>query len=235
MRGRRARALAAGAIGVALTLASPPAAGAQAQQATPVVGGGSFADAPLIEAGRFRDTILPGERLFYGVRLQAGQQLRVAAQLDAQAGSIDTDTAAGFAVGLQTPLREVITETAGGGSTVGSADDRIEVTFPAALAGSGARERSGGYFGPGVWYLSLYLSSLQREPAKVEFPVEFELEVIGDPQRDASPEPTPATPEATPEPEADDGGGTSPAAVAGIGIAGLLIGLAGGALAGRRS
>jgi Ca-activated chloride channel homolog len=239
VRGAAARRRAAVPLGVALTLgamlAAPAGAGAQDAQGDPVVGGGSFADAPLIESGSYRDTILPGERLFYGVRLEPGQQLRVAAQLDVEPGSIDTDTAAGFSVGLQTPLREVITETDSGGSTVGSADERIEVTFPAALAGSGARDRSGAYFGPGVWYLSLYLSSLEREPARVEFPVEFELEVVGDPQPDASPEPTPAKPEATPRPEGDDGGGTSAAAVAGIGMAGLLIGLIGGGLAARRS
>ena len=223
------------ALGAALALASPVAAGAQAPQGDPVVGGGSFANAPLIESGRYRDTMLPGERLFYGVRLEPGQQLRVAAQLDVEAGSIDTDTAAGFAVGLQTPLREVITTTDSGGSTVGSADERIDVTFPPALAASGARDRSGAYFGPGVWYLSLYLSSLQREPARVEFPVEFEVEVIGDPQPDASPEPTPTKATPTPEPKADEDGGTSAAAVAGIGLAGLLIGLVGGGLAARRS
>ena len=224
------------AVGAALALASPAAAGAQSQQGVPVVGGGSVANAPLIESGSYRDTMLPGERLFYGVRLEPGQQLHVTAQLDVEAGSVDTDTAAGFAVGLQTPLREVITETDSGTSTVGSADERIDVTFPAALAGSGARDRSGAYFGPGVWYLSLYLSSLERDPAKVEFPVEFEIEVIGDPQPDASPEPTPAKATPTAEPKADDGGGgTSAAAVAGIGLAGLLLGLVGGGLAARRS
>ena len=230
----RASALALAAA-LALALAAPAAAGAQPPQGEPVVGGGSFAEAPVIESGRFRDTMLPGERLFYGVRLEPGQRLRVAAQLDVEAGSIDTDTAAGFAVGLQTPLREVITETDSGGSTVGSADDRIDVTFPPALAASGARDRSGAYFGPGVWYLSLYLSSLQREPARVEFPVEFELEVMGDPQPDASPEPTPAKATPTREPEAGEDGGTSPIAVAGIGIAGLLVGLVGGGLVGRRT
>ncbi len=177
MRGNRARAVAAVALALGVALVAPAVAGAQAPQGEPVVGGGSFAEAPLIESGAYRDTMLPGERLFYGVRLEPGQQLRVAAQLDVEAGSVDTDTAAGFAVGLQTPLREVITETDSGTSTVGSADDRIEVTFPAALAASGARDRSGAYYGPGVWYLSLYLSSLQREPAKVEYPVEFEIEV----------------------------------------------------------
>ena len=70
------------------------------------------------------------------------------------------------------------------------------------LAASGARSETGDYPGPGVWYPSLYLISNQRKPAKVEFPVEFELEAVGDPQPDASPEPTPA--KATPG--ADAGG-----------------------------
>ena len=69
----------------------------------------------------------------------------------------------------------------------------------------------------------------------MEFPVEFELEVIGDPQPDASPEPTPAKATPTPEPKADEAGGTSAAAIAGIGLAGLLVGLVGGGLAARRS
>jgi Ca-activated chloride channel family protein len=230
---RRMRAVLLSAL---LALAVAPAARAQGTQGEPVVGGGSFADAPLLEPGAYRDTMLPGERLFYGVRLEPGQQLRVAAGLDVEAGSIDTDTAAGFSVGLQTPLREVITETESGGSTVGSADERLEITFPTVLAASGARDRTGAYFGPGVWYLSLYLSSLAQDPARVEFPVEFELEVIGEPQPDAAPEPTPA--KATPGPERepeDEDGGTSGLALAGIGIAGLLAGLAGGALAGRRA
>ena len=153
-----------------------------------------------------------------------------------KAGSVDHDTAAGLAVGLQTPLREVVVDTDDGSSTVGDADDRFDVTFPPALAASGARGESGNYEGPGVWYVSLYLSSTELEPAKVEFPVVFELEVIGDPQPDASPEPTVAEPTPAPEPEgsSDDGGGTSPGTIAGIGLAGLLVGLVGGGLAARR-
>jgi hypothetical protein len=201
-------------------------------------GGGSFANAPLLESGRYRDTILPGERLFYGVRLEPGQRLRVRAKLDVDPGEVDTDTAAGFSIGLQTPLREVITDTdedISGNSTVGSVEDEYNVIFPAAVAPSAAVGGSGGYRGPGIWYPSLYLSSVQRKPAKAEFPVEFEFEVIGEPQKDASPEPTPGK-EATPAPEktADEGDGTSAAAVAGIGVFGLLVGLVGGGFAARR-
>ncbi len=108
------------------------------------------------------------------------------------------------------------------------------MVFPPALAASGARGTSGNYTGPGVWYVSLYVPTTELEPAKVEFPVGFELELIGDPQPDASPEPTPARAGPAPEAEGDPGGGTSSAAVAGIGLAGLLVGLVGGGLAARR-
>lgn len=230
---RRALALA-----MALSLAAPGAAGAQSAQVEPVVGGGSFANAPLLEPGSYRDTILPGERLYYGVKLEAGQQLRVRAKLDVRAGEVDRDVADGFSIGLQTPLREVITDyddDLTGNTTVGAVEDEFNVVYPAATAISGARGEID-YTGPGVWYPSLYLIADERRPAKVELPVELELEVTGDPQPDASPEPTPAKPKATPTPEAAaGGGGTSAAAIAGIGLAGLLVGLLGGGLAARRS
>ena len=232
---RRALALALG-----LLLAVPAAAGAQPdQQGQAVVGGGSFANAPLLESGRYRDTILPGERLFYGVRLEPGQRLRVRAKLDVDPGEVDTDTAAGFSIGLQTPLREVITDTdedITGNSTVGDVEDEFNVIFPPAVAPSATRDGIGEYRGPGVWYPSLYLPSVLKKPAKVEFPVEFELEVIGDPQPDASPEPTPAKATPTPEPDGEEAedDGASAGAIAGIGLAGLLVGLVGGGFAARR-
>ena len=40
-----------------------------------------FNTAPLIGPGEYRDTLLPGERLFYGVKLGAGQRLRISGQL----------------------------------------------------------------------------------------------------------------------------------------------------------
>ena len=225
-------------LALALALAAPAAASAQAEQGAPVVGGGSFANAPLLESGSYRDTILPGERLYYGVRLEPGQQLRMRAKLDVKAGSIDQDTAVGFSIGLQTPLREVIVDyddDIAGNNTVGSTDDELEVVFPRALAASGALGETGSYPGPGVWYPSVYLISNERRPARVEFPVELELEVVGEPQPDASPEPTPAKATPTPEPEGSDDGGTSGGTLAGIGLAGLLVGLLGGGLAARRS
>jgi len=222
-----------------LLLAAPAAAGAQSAPARePVVGGGSFANAPLIEPGRYRDTILPGERLYYAIRLQAGQQLRVRAKLDVEPGEVDDEVADGFSIGMQTPLREVVIDTdedRTGNSTVGNVEDAFDVVYPKVVAASAAGQ-SGAYMAPGVYYPSLYLIADERKPAKVELPVEFELEVIGDPQPDASPEPTPGK-KATPAPEKeseDDGGGASAGAAAGIGLLGLLAGLIGGGLAARR-
>ena len=36
---------------------------------TPVVGAGSFTTAPILEPGSYRDTVLPEEYLYYGVRV----------------------------------------------------------------------------------------------------------------------------------------------------------------------
>ena len=49
-----------------LAMAAP--AGAQA----PVVGGGSFNAAPILEPGAYRDTILPHEYLYYGFSSSPG-------------------------------------------------------------------------------------------------------------------------------------------------------------------
>jgi hypothetical protein len=82
--------------------------------------------------------------------------------------------------------------------------------------------------------VSLYLSSTEREPARVEVPVNFTLEVQGSPQPDPSPEPTPA--KAAPKPSDDSGGGDGPSllAVIALGLVGVVVGLALGALLGRR-
>ena len=193
----------------------------------PVVGGGSFNTAPVVEPGTYRDTLLPGERLFYGIELAAGQQLRIAAELDAG----EVVPAAGFSVGLQTPLREVEVldlveeDVTGNGTVTPDLGDRIEFVSVPVLAASGAREESIGYRGPGTWYVSLYMSSLDQEPQRVEVPVTLELEVRGEPQPDTRLEPMPA-------PERESGPSTG--ALLGAGLGGLVVGLIGGGAAARR-
>jgi hypothetical protein len=218
---------------VGLLLATPVAA-AQA----PVVGGGSFNTAPLIGPGEYRDTLLPGERLFYGVKLGAGQRLQVSGQLKGRQNVIE-DAATGFSVGIQTPLREVdvldlVDEDIAGNGTVttGSAGDRIEFVSVPALTGSAARDEGITYRGPGTWYVSLYLISEEQHPPRAEIPVDLGIEVIGDPQPDPEPEKTPAKPTPAASGGGDDGGGASIATVLGVGLGALVVGGALGAAAG---
>jgi hypothetical protein len=222
-----------------------PAAGAQeaASDRTPLVGGGSFLTAPLIETGEYSDTLLPAERLYYGVKLEPGQRLRVGAELDVAADKYD-DYASGFSLGVQTPLREVdvlgvVDEDVTGNSSVTTDfDDRLEYVTPPVLSRSAAFDEVGVYRGPGTWYVSLFLTTTGERPRRIEFPVRLDVEVIGEPQAETEPEPTPATtPEPAPEEESDDGdeGGTSLGAILGLGVLGLVVGLVGGAALGRRS
>ena len=65
---------------VAVLLAIPlPATGAQ--QGSPVQGGGSFTEAPLLDEGNYSDTIRLTEELFYAVDLSEGQGMKITAQL----------------------------------------------------------------------------------------------------------------------------------------------------------
>jgi Ca-activated chloride channel family protein len=217
-----------------LALVAPAAA--RAQDATPVVGGGSFNTAPVIGPGTYRDTLLPGERLFYGIKLEAGQRLQVSGRLDARRSAIE-DAATGFSVGIQTPLREVDVLdlvdhdiTGNGTVTTGSPADRIAFVSVPVMTTSAARDEGIVYRGPGTWYVSLYLISQELHPPRVEIPVNLDLKVIGTPQRDPNPEKTPA--KATPAPSASgDSGGPSIGAVLAVGVAGLAVGAALGAAA----
>jgi hypothetical protein len=239
---RRASPAALLAVCVALGLAPPAGAQEAAADRTPLVGGGSFLTAPVIETGEYSDTLLPAERLYYAVKLEAGQRLRVGAELDVDAGKYD-DYASGFSLGVQTPLREVdvlgaVDEDITGNSSVTTDfDERLEYVTPPVLSRSAAFDEVGVYRGPGTWYVSLFLTTTDDRPRRIEFPVRLDVEVIGEPQPETEPEPTPAsTPEPTPEQGSEDGGGgTSLGAILGLGLLGLVVGLAGGAVLGRRS
>ena len=146
----RRAALAACCIALGLT----PAAGAQeaASDRTPLVGGGSFLTAPLIETGEYADTLLPAERLYYGVKLEPGQRLRVGAELDVAADKYG-DYASGFSLGVQTPLREVDVlhavdeDVAGNGSVTSVLDERLEYITPPVLSRSAARLKKSAMLG----------------------------------------------------------------------------------------
>jgi hypothetical protein len=71
-------------------LLAVPLPATAAQRGTPVQGGGSFTEAPLLEPGSYSDTIRLTEELFYGVELAEGQGLRVTSRLlGAKNGPLD--------------------------------------------------------------------------------------------------------------------------------------------------
>jgi len=214
-------------------LALLPAAMVQAQGTNrkPAVGGGSYNDAPLLEPGSYRDTIQPGERVFYAFDVKAGQRLHVRAVLPGDGGLIPGADV--FALGIETPLREVALAAAaedlsGHGTFVTKTDTPIEYrTAPApTFADSDDPVRFDEYRGPGTYFVSLDLQTSNAKPLPIENEVELDVSVEGTPQPEPTPERTPA-PAATPTPApAHDGGGAWAAGLLPAALAGLLVGLA---------
>lgn len=214
----------------ALLLAVAPAvAAAQGSPREPAVGGGSYNDAPLLEPGSYRDTIRPGERVFYAFAVRAGQRLHVRAVIPGDGGRIPGADI--FALGIETPLREVELATAaedlaGRGTFVTTTDTPMEYrTAPAAtFAGSDDPVRSREYRGPGTYFVSLDLQTSNPDPLPIEHEVELDVSVEGTPRAEPSPTRTPA-PTATPVTQ-EGGGGGSALGLALAAVAGLLVGLA---------
>ena len=217
---------------VALVLLAlvPAAARAQGADRRPAVGGGSYNDAPLLEAGSYRDTIRPGERVFYAFDVKPGQRLHVRAVIPGDGGRIPGADI--FALGIETPLREVELATAaedlsGHGTFVTTTDTPIEYrTAPATtFAGSDDPVRFQQYRGPGTYFVSLDLQTSNPDPLPIEHEVELDVSVEGTPQPEPTPTRTPA-PTATPTPAAEERGGGSAVGLVLAAVAGLLVGLA---------
>jgi hypothetical protein len=247
--------LAAGAAALLAALAlAAPARAQSGSDAVPVVGGGSFNAAPLLEPGvTYRDTLLLAEYNYYAFELGPGQRLHV----DVRVPDVELETwergQDAFAVNLHTPQREqVLTpvdeDIAGNGNsqqagvTAANIGEQLHWEFygPRTEPFLAAAEDPNDYIGPGTWYVSLHSVKANDRDEFAELPVEVTLDAEGEAVPE-EPDPTP-TPSATPAPEAtpddgdgDGGGGPSPLAVLALGALGLGVGLvAGGALARRR-
>jgi hypothetical protein len=160
-----------------------PAAGAGSAPVDaprPVSGGGGFADAPLLGAGIYRDTLLPRETLFYAVSLQAGQRLRIRATIDLSVGSRSIqdipDAAGGFpTITLFTPLRQQLPgidldpDDGGGLESVA-----VTAASPRVLSAAAANRRAAEnepWTGPGTYHFAIVLSQITRDlGATVELP-----------------------------------------------------------------
>jgi hypothetical protein len=232
------------------TAAGPGRGGAaRSDGATAVIGGGGFADAPLLAPGVYVDTLLPRETLFYAVALRAGERLRIRATIDISVSSRsvqDIPDALGFTwVHVYTPLRQSVPS---GDLTMGGQDDDYESTVETvegprlvSEAAAGRRAAENKYWnGPGIYHVAIVISELGSSlGATVELPLRLVIEDSGRPEAGSPARPSPGPlgdPRRGPEVVAAAGRATvstrgrpvraAPLAAAAVG--GLLVGAAGG-------
>ena len=221
-----------------LAVASPAAA---QDDYEPVVGGGSFNAAPLMESGRYRDTLLPTEYLYYAFRLEPGQRLHVTANGDMPIQDFQRLGLSDITANLHSPTRSRYLGTPDfdvRGNFRVEGDPPLDITGPTVTAEEDTRN-NGPWYGPGVAYLAFYAiyTGAAGDPPRAEVPFHFEVEIQGTAQSTPTPSPSPtpsptATP--TPEPVIEDDDGVKPAVAAGFGVGGLLIGVIAGILLWRR-
>jgi Ca-activated chloride channel family protein len=188
---------------VACLLALPCTAGAQtaAGGPKPVVGGGSFNNAPLLAPGDYTDTVAAGETVYWKVHLEKGQVLRVKATVDTS--QVQTDpTKPDWETGLYhldyrldifSPLRERLSGESGGGYDTATASMEGD---PEAgeKSGTATGPRVLGYEqllasdydknvfpAPGEWYVSVSAADFSYYPAEfpLELPVDLNVQVLG--------------------------------------------------------
>jgi Ca-activated chloride channel family protein len=186
---------------LAACLLALPAAAAAQSGGKPVVGGGSFNNAPLLAPGAYTDTVAAGETVYWKVHLQKGQLIRVKATVDTS--QVETDpTAADWMPGLYhldyrldifSPLRERLSGESGGGYD--TATEGLEGDPEAGeKSGTATGPRALGYEqlltsdydkdvfpAPGEWYVSLSAADTDFAPAEIplELPVDLDIQVLG--------------------------------------------------------
>jgi hypothetical protein len=209
----------------ALALAAPPA-GAQ----TPIAGGGSFNDAPVLAPGRYTDTLRGGEQLFYAVTLKPGQMLTAGATVKGR-------TQSSYAMTLQiyNPVREDDNfdgeQTASYGPSDRSASLRVEGKR---VGETNAGSSSDVYAEPGTYYVSLAANDRGSNLEAEQFDSSIDLQVTGEVIPEATPTAT-AAPAKTAEPAGGTaglgGGGGGGGGGGELGMA-IVLGLALGGLVG---
>jgi hypothetical protein len=229
------------AVALAFALVTPGTAAAQRVDPSfrPIVGGGSFNSAPVIEPGRYRDTILPDEYIYYAVDVQAGQKMRLTVQSDMSVEEASF-LVSSVKVNFHSPSREFVDGLAEG--SFRDAEDPPTVIDGHYASSEEDDKTWGDWPGPGLYYIgmvALYTGSAD-EPPRVEIPFHFELELVGTPEPTPTPEPTSTpSPTTTPSPTAEPAEepreyGPTAMAAAGAGVAGLLMGVIGGIIRRRR-
>jgi hypothetical protein len=237
------RRIALVAVGLALAIAGP--AQAQGTVGTPVVGGGSFNTAPVLEPGTFRDTILPAEYLYYGFKLEAGQQLHIKAETDIDHSEVNAMGVLYVSLNIHTPTRVTDVNSSQPGDNksalqTGGDDYQLaissDVVRPDQDVGS-----TGTWPGAGVYYLAVHTAYTGDHfpPPRSEIPFTFTATIDGQAQPSATDTPTltptaAATRTATPSARDRDEDGPPAALAAGFGVGGILLGVIAGIARRRR-
>jgi hypothetical protein len=147
--------------------------GALAQTGQPVEGGGSFAEAPVLAAGTYSDTIRLTEKLFYAVDLAEGQRLSARAIISGARPQAIT----GFAVArlnLYSPARSEDVGEAVSGLLRGG-DSQLALVAEGGLVGSSEP----GYEQAGTYFVTVSLDDGNLED--LEYPLNLTLSVAGAP------------------------------------------------------
>jgi Ca-activated chloride channel family protein len=165
--------------------------GSSSGQPMPAVGGASFSQAPVLEPGRYEDTLLAEETVYYAVRLGPGQSATLEATIDttpSTAGPDDLSQIGGsqaFA-DVWSPLRQPFNDNRGFGEDAGGAVT-LRAQTPEVLPREQAAEvgTQYAYAGPGTYYLTIFTTVGGRDVENVvELPLELELTVDGPPAPD---------------------------------------------------
>ncbi|HLL04128.1 MAG TPA: VWA domain-containing protein [Myxococcaceae bacterium] len=164
----------------------------------PVSGGTSFRDAPKLESGLYKDTILPGEELWFAVELQAGQGLVMKATLDRMS---EKGGGGLFEVQLINPDLKQLCCGGGEGFRGYEVNIRERVVSVGVQSGDiGTEESVAAAKQPGTYYARV---TWKADVAPVEAQLELSVEITGDKKEkgaDAS-----ATPPASDPPAVQQG------------------------------
>jgi len=195
---------------VLVALCLPLAPHALAQKGAPVKGGGSFTEAPVVEAGGYSDSIRMSEELFYAVELAEGQALKVSAKLLGQS-NVGFDSFGIAQLQVYNSLRDRWTTNAIEGFD--GASDSAKWSLKTADVGDEVSPDAEFFAQPGTYYFSLRFTrnvgtERQSPIFKREFKSRLQVKVIGQP---VAPSPTPTeSVEPTPEETTDPGAAAPP-------------------------
>ena len=183
--GRRAggRAAEAAGVRVVLAMALVLALAAPASAQSPIAGGGSFNDAPVLAPGKYKDTLRGGEQLFYAVTLKPGQQLTAGATVSGR-----TESSYFMRMSIYSPLREKDVFKGTQTDSYASSDKSVSLR----VEGQRVGEKGGGnsdtvYSEPGTFYVSVAADDQGRNLEADQFDTLIDLQVTGtrDPDADA--------------------------------------------------